>query len=137
MNLRLIVDENLHQQLSKAVGAVYRTHRFESVYARNLNGLSDVELMKHVSLLGFNAIITGDCRRLANPDERAALRHNGLHWIGVPQFQAKGTDAIAAQTATVLAGLGHIFANWADTPTAYTLRAIAIGERAVIDTEEL
>ncbi|MDR2566257.1 MAG: hypothetical protein LBC97_09445 [Bifidobacteriaceae bacterium] len=53
-------------------------------------GQENLALFDAAGLNGFDAIITRDRRQLRDPNERAALRENSLHWVGCVQETFSG-----------------------------------------------
>jgi hypothetical protein len=117
----IFVDENVMPQLAEPLCRVHRQHRFPTATSWSLRGIYDVELIDHLGARGCGAIITMDRMQLQRPDERAALRANGIHWIGFETPDASGTLLLAALTAITAPGVHHVLSTWSDTPRAYLL----------------
>ncbi|WP_103061556.1 hypothetical protein [Actinomyces qiguomingii] len=116
------IDENIADGVHKTLASVYRVHRFRTPKDEGLTGgVKDIQLFHDLALRGFDAIITMDGRQLENQDERDALAANNLHWIGFNMPTTRGADAIARQSATILAGMPYVLDHWANKPTAYHL----------------
>lgn len=122
--MKLYVDENLPAALVAPLAQLHRRHQFRSSQQESLSGVEDVELFETLRVLDFDAIITQDRQQLEKANERAALRLNSLHWIGVPQLNEPGIHGLASTLAMVVTGLPYFFDNLQAQPHLYRLRPV-------------
>lgn len=116
------IDENTIPDIAIPLGNVYTRHKFKTARDWSLLGVEDVHLFKDLQQRECDAIITFDSMQLQRDEERTGLRDAGLHWIGIPQIRAGGTQLVAILTAITVAGLHNVIDKWAPEPHAYQLQ---------------
>lgn len=119
---KFYVDENLIPTVADALSQVYRRDWFGTPAREGLQGgVKDLDLFEDLQARDYSAIITMDAHQLEDDSERTALASCGLHWIGFSMSGLVGPEALARQTAIVLAGLPFVIASWRQEPTAYRI----------------
>ncbi|MBM4685859.1 hypothetical protein GS532_18835 [Rhodococcus hoagii] len=93
--MRFFLDENVNQLMIEHLSSIFRAHEFVGVRELGTKGLEDVELFGEVADHPCQVFVTGDLAQLRRPEERAACRVAGLHWIGIHQVHAKGYHSVA------------------------------------------
>lgn len=120
--MKFFIDENVTPVVRNTLTAFYRGHQFRTAEDETLRGVDDLDLFADLHMRNYQAIITQDAQQLINPDERAALRAHGLHWIGVPMPKHAGPKSVHVITAALVAGLSHFLDQVHLDPHLYRLR---------------
>lgn len=124
--MKFFLDENETDEILRVIRPVFHEHEFRTAAEEGLLDTDDIPLFGEVSKRGFTAIITRDRNQLANPDEREALRTNGLHWIGHKEPDTQGISIITSLTAGYLAAFPHVLdaLSTAKVPMSFRVKAI-------------
>lgn len=129
--MRFLVDQNANYQSVPLLNSFFLGHAFEHAATLGWGAVADVDLFERMSFLGYDAIVTRDQNQLRIPEERAALLHHSLHWIGFRVRKQRGVLGLALETATLLAGIPYVLDLVDGDPTAFHLKGVQgeVGQR--------
>ncbi|MDR1386909.1 MAG: hypothetical protein LBJ44_04845 [Propionibacteriaceae bacterium] len=124
--MKFLIDENVNVTAVTALRSIYADHSFSTVSDQKWRGLPDVDLFKAMGDAQFSVIVTRDVRQLDDPTERAVLRDQGIHWVGLPSPKFGGLKGLALETAAVVAGLSYVLEGIGTEtpPTAFRLHGV-------------
>ena len=103
--MRLLLDEDVPQQLVEPIRYVLRGHHVKHVNDLGWSGKKDLRL--YADAKGkFDAILTNDGAQLDDPDECRAIKDSGLHHV---RYEVKnGIDGLAIAIGSVIASIRSI-----------------------------
>lgn len=122
--MKFLVDQNANYQTPRTLNDFFNEHSFDHAYDKGWGALKDVALFAAMRDEGYGAILTRDRRQLVVPEERAALRQHGIHWIGFKAPSQAGLVGLALETSTILSGLPYVIAHLAQQPMACEIRSV-------------
>ena len=122
--MRFFIDHNLSPQLLSPLVSIHPKHGFRCALQEDLAAAKDIPLFSELVDRQFEAIITRDRNQLADPDECAALRASGLHWLGVKDTGVPGLLGLALDSAAITVGLTIVLPDLESGQQAYRFPAI-------------
>ncbi|MDX3656250.1 hypothetical protein AB0E59_40905 [Lentzea sp. NPDC034063] len=124
--MKFFLDENAPITMLGPLRDLFYDHEFRSAENEGTTAMTDIALFELLGSRKFDAIITRDQNQLRDADERAALIHNGLHWIGLGGASIKGIRGIALETAAVMGSMPEIVEHMREleSPSAFHVKGL-------------
>lgn len=121
--MKFYLDECLSPKVGEPLGVLLVGHEFTNYLREGLTGTKDVPLFGEMRQRNVDVFITLDRAQLRDPEELAAIKTGGCHWIGMTQPSGHGISLFARQAASLLLAVAYILDNPPSQLTAYRVKA--------------